>query len=643
MLLNLFQFSIHFLSRVRSDIINYLKMKDPQVTIGSFDRTNLFYGVKFFKRPRLFMNELVLDISKYLASGGSTIVYCRTIKAVEQISKSLKEAGISAGIYHAQMDKESRAESHRLFIRDEVQVMVATVAFGMGIDKPNVRQVIHYGCPKSLESYYQESGRCGRDGIASVCWLYYTRSDFAKAELYCGESPTENKRTAIMESLMAAQRYCSIATCRRNFLLGYLGEKSQSEKCGNCDNCIDSKKEHDMSKEAFLLLACIQSCRGKWGLNMPVDILRGSRAKKMMRYDQFDKLPLYGLGREYSSNWWKALASQLISNGYLTENIRDFYRTIGAKGEKFLNSARQDCQPPLVLPMTSEMTGENEDASALSESGKMDNLATLKSGLSEAEEKLFQLLLEERMKLARSARTAPYAICGDQTVQRIALTRPSTKARLANIDGVNQHLLKMHGDLILEAVKRLSQQVSLSLDGEYREPNKRRPLAPEKFEAWKMWHEHGLSVQKIANFPGRSAPIKETTVSGYIVDAAQEGYEIDWTKFCDEIGFTCQIFSDIQSAVTKVGSAEKLKPIKSELPEEINYAHIKTFLVMQSCGMSPKGLDKKTDKPRTGASSLCWNKWYMTVRTKLHCFMNEHIFSKITHLKNRRDYLNSRK
>ncbi|TYK27040.1 ATP-dependent DNA helicase RecQ-like [Cucumis melo var. makuwa] len=192
--------------KVRSDIINYLKMKDPQVTIGSFDRTNLFYGVKFFKRPRLFMNELVLDISKYLASGGSTIVYCRTIKAVEQISKSLKEAGISAGIYHAQMDKESRAESHRLFIRDEVQVMVATVAFGMGIDKPNVRQVIHYGCPKSLESYYQESGRCGRDGIASVCWLYYTRSDFAKAELYCGESPTENKRTAIMESLMAAQR-----------------------------------------------------------------------------------------------------------------------------------------------------------------------------------------------------------------------------------------------------------------------------------------------------------------------------------------------------------------------------------------------------------------------------------------------------
>ncbi|KAL0544641.1 hypothetical protein IC582_019759 [Cucumis melo] len=347
--------------KVRSDIINSLKMKDPQVTIGSFDRTNLFYGVRSFDRGPLFMNKLVLDISKYVASGGSTIIYCTTIKDVEQISKALEEAGISAGIYHAQMDKESRAESHRLFIRDEVQVMVATVAFGMGIDKPNVRQVIHYGCPKSLESYYQESGRCGRDGIASVCWLYYTRSDFAKANFYCGESLTENQRTAIMESLMAAQQYCSIATCRRNFLLSYFGEKSESEKCGNCDNCIDSQKERDMSKEAFLLLACIQSCWGTWGLNMYVDILRGSRAKKILNA-QFDMLPLHGLGREYSSNWWKALASQLIFNGYLTENIRDVYRTISisAKGQKFLNSVRQDCLPPLFLPVTSEMIGERK-------------------------------------------------------------------------------------------------------------------------------------------------------------------------------------------------------------------------------------------------------------------------------------------
>nr|CAN79469.1 hypothetical protein VITISV_016935 [Vitis vinifera] len=267
--------------KVRMDIINSLKMRDPNVFIGSFDRKNLFYGVKSFIRNSQFMDEFVGEISKFVASSDSTIIYCTTIKDVEQIYKSLQEAGIKAGIYHGQMANSAREESHRIFIRDEVHVMVATIAFGMGIDKPNIRHVIHYGCPKSLESYYQESGRCGRDGIASVCWLYYNRGDFMKADFYCGEA-TGNQRRAIMDSLVAAQNYCLQTTCRRKFLLEYFGEKFESDKCGNCDNCTISKRECDMSREAFLLIACINSCRGHWGLNMPIDILRGSRVSLYM-------------------------------------------------------------------------------------------------------------------------------------------------------------------------------------------------------------------------------------------------------------------------------------------------------------------------------------------------------------------------
>ncbi|KAL5715685.1 DNA helicase [Ranunculus cassubicifolius] len=159
-------------------------MKDPLITIGSFDRPNLFYGVKSGLPP---IHELVGEISKYLSSAGSTIIYCTTVKDTKQIFKSLQDAGIKTGIYHGQMSSTDREESHRSFIRDELHVMVATVAFGMGVDKPNIRCVIHYGCPKSVESYYQESGRCGRDGLASICWLYYSRSDFVKADFYCGE------------------------------------------------------------------------------------------------------------------------------------------------------------------------------------------------------------------------------------------------------------------------------------------------------------------------------------------------------------------------------------------------------------------------------------------------------------------------
>ncbi|KAK7305580.1 hypothetical protein VNO77_43486 [Canavalia gladiata] len=605
--------------KVQFDIISSLKMNNPYVMVGSFDRPNLFYGVKLFNRGQPFIDELVQEISE-VASGGSTIIYCTTIKDVEQIFKSLGEAGIQAGMYHGQMNGKAREESHRLFVRDELQIMVATIAFGMGIDKPNIRQVIHYGCPKSIESYYQESGRCGRDGIASVCWLYYTRSDFAKGDFYCGEMKTQNQRKAVMESLLAAERYCVLTTCRRKFLLEYFGENFSADRCGNCDNCKVSKKERDMSREAFLLMACIHSCKGKWGLNMPIDVLRGSRAKKILDA-QFDKLPLHGLGKTYPANWWKALGHQLISHGYLKETVSDVYRTISvsSKGEQFLASSRPDYQPPLVLSLTAEMLGEEEDRSAQEE---FKTSVTLESeGFSEPEGQLYQMLLEERLKLARSVGTAPYALCGDQTIKKIALTRPSTKARLANIDGVNQHLVTKYGDHFIQVIQKLSLGLNLSLDGirsmqtnEVRKvspvTNKSKKLTSAKFDAWKMWHEDGLSIQEIANFPGRSAPIKEQTVVEYLLEASQEGLPFEWTRFCEMIGLTQEIISEIQGAISKVGSADKLKPIKNELPEDISYQHIKTYLSMRNCGVSLEGIHSgsnqtgKEDKPVNTASNL---------------------------------------
>ncbi|KAG5512705.1 hypothetical protein RHGRI_038886 [Rhododendron griersonianum] len=610
--------------KVRKDIMNSLKMRDPCVTIGSFDRKNLFYGVKSFSRGALFVDELVGEVSKCVATAGSTIIYCTTIKDVQQIFESLLKAGIKAGMYNGQMGNKAREESHRSFIRDEFDVMVATIAFGMGIDKPNIRYVMHYGCPKSLESYYQESGRCGRDGIASMCWLYYTRGDFGKADFYCGEASSESQRTAIMESFMAAQRYCMLTTCRRKFLLDYFGEKNTPDKCGldftlhlflfeifnlrTCDNCTTSRKESDMSREAFLLISSIRSCGGNWGLNMPIDVLRGSRSKKIINA-QFDKLPLHGLGKELSANWWKALAYQLISHesamcaGYLTETIRDTFKivSVSPKGLQFLSSSKPDDQPMLVLPVTSEMSGDEEHRNKFSEFGEVNGLAPSKyEGLSEAEAQLYNMLLEERMKLARAVGTAPYALCGDQTLKKIALTRPSTKARLANIDGVNQHLLTKYGDRFIQSVKSLSERLNLSLDGTveiqptiakstmHAVPKPDRKITPAKYEAWKMWHEDGLSFQKIANVPSRPAPIKEGTVAGYVIDAALEGYQIDWARLLEEMGLTCEISGHIQTAILKVGSKDKLKPIKDELPEEITYAHIKACLAMQDLGMSPE-------------------------------------------------------
>ncbi|XP_074333763.1 uncharacterized protein LOC141671418 isoform X3 [Apium graveolens] len=230
--------------KVQSDIINSLKLKDPYVAVGSFDRKNLFYGAKASNRGSSSVFELVEEILRCVANSGSIIIYCTSIKDVEQISKSLLETGVESAIYHGQMASKAREESHRSFIRDEIRIMVATIAFGMRIDKPDIRHVIHYGCPKSLESYYQESGRCGRDGIASNCWLYY-RSDFAKADFYCREARSESQRKAIMASFIAAQQYCMLRTCRRKYLLEYFGEICAYENCGYCDNCTIPKKEID--------------------------------------------------------------------------------------------------------------------------------------------------------------------------------------------------------------------------------------------------------------------------------------------------------------------------------------------------------------------------------------------------------------
>ncbi|RAL42287.1 hypothetical protein DM860_012070 [Cuscuta australis] len=586
--------------RVRSDIINSLEMKDPHVAIGSFDRKNIFYGVKSFTHGSLFVNELVEEAFKYAEDASSTIIYCTTIKDTEELFKYLIGAGVRAGMYHGQMSNKAREEAHRSFIRDEIYVMVATVAFGMGIDKPNVRNVIHYGCPKSLESYYQESGRCGRDGIPSICWLYYTRSDFAKADYYCREASSADQRSAIMESFIAAQHYCLSTTCRRKHLLEYFGETCAYDDCRNCDNCTSPKKENDMSREAFLLMACIQSCCGRWGLNLPVDVLRGSRSKKVLEA-QFDKIPFHGLGKEFPANWWKDLAEQLISRGYLFETYEDVYKfvSVSPKGSNFLRSCNPDYQPPLLLPMSSEMTVDGGGTDTSTENRGSHGLTTEFEGLSQAEVQLYKMLLEERKKVARANGTAPYAICGDVTLKRISLTRPSTKARLANIDGVNQHFMKTYGDHFLQSVKQLSEGLDLTLDGEKCSQNVQpsvstnrivtlpgnKKLTLAKYEAWKMWQEDGRSLQEVANFPGRAAPVKEQTILEYILEAAREGFPVSWSRIFDEIVLTREIFSMIAAAVSKVGK-EKMKPIKTELPEEVSYPQIKAYLVMQELGVS---------------------------------------------------------
>ncbi|KAG0610627.1 hypothetical protein M758_7G079400 [Ceratodon purpureus] len=594
--------------KVRADIVKSLKLQNAFTAVSSFDRPNIFYGVKGLSRTTAFKEELAREILTDVEKRGSTIIYCTTIKDVEEVVEALQKAGADARPYHAKMTNKLRTETHRAFSTDELQIVVATVAFGMGIDKPDIRRVIHYGCPKSLEAYYQESGRCGRDGLPSQCWLYYTRGDFAKADFYTAGSTTAARKEAVMQAYMAAQKYCGTVECRRSTLLKYFGEISATENCGNCDNCVrpEGVQYRNFSEEAHLLMTAIKACGGRFGLGVPIDVLRGSMAKKVVSYG-FEKSPVHGLGRGKSANWWKSLADQLLVLGYLKEVVRDTFRLISVadKGDQYLWSAtNMGVASALMLPLSQEMAQEeSRQTEALpqpsSKDPSMDTHLQLE-GFSEVERKFYHLLIEMRADIARRNSTAPYAILDEKTLQKIARLRPSSEARLRNIDGVNQWLVSCHGEEILNAIKKHTEELSLSLDN-YGIPSQPSTLprskaegsskgdatkiSSAKEEAWKMWQEQGLSFFAIANLPERPKPIKEDTVMDYLCDCIKAGYEVDWSRFCAEVGYTKKAALEIRAAVERAGSTEFLKPIKEQAPEHITYREIKIYLTQEERGL----------------------------------------------------------
>eukprot|EP00250_Pteridium_aquilinum_P034051 c6940_g1_i1 orf=115-2973(+) len=611
--------------RVRNDIKKSLDLKNVFEVVSTFDRPNLFYGVKFINRTNAFREELAHEVMKDCQSGGSTIIYCTTIKDVEEVSQALAQSGVEACSYHGQMNQRLREAAHRAFAHDELQIIVATVAFGMGIDKPDIRRVIHYGCPKSLESYYQESGRCGRDGLPSSCWLYWTRSDFVKGDFYTAESQSEARRKVVLDVYQAAERYCKASTCRRKFILEYFGEMVASHNCGNCDNCTRSSNVHkrDMSEEAHLLLSAVNLCGGRFGINMPIDVLRGSRVKKVLE-NKFDELPLYGLGSSKTSNWWKSLGDELLADGYLMETRRDIYRfiSVGAVGKKFLQAGSTQRLPLMITPnqeMLEEESkkGSGADNTVVSSDKQETTLNFLMQSMSELEIKLFKSLLKERANLAKTNFTAPYAICSELTLQNLAKYRPSSKPRLLNVDGVNQWLVGKHGDEILKTIKKVSAELGLPLDNaekyqieSQRVPKSTKPCqeseikaTPAKVEAWRMWQESGMRISQIANLPDRPRPIKDDTVADYIMDCYRLGYELDWERFCTETGFSKEIVTEVQAGVERAGARDKLKPIKEQVPEHVSYLHIKIFLMME---------DLKLLHPNTASTDMGdysnWNK-----------------------------------
>lgn len=419
--------------QTREDIVHVLALHEAQQFATSFDRPNIRYSVLEKHQPRR-------QLLRFLAGQGdsSGIIYALSRKRVEEIAAFLCEHGFSAAAYHAGLSADLRKSVQDQFIRDDLPIVVATVAFGMGIDKPNVRFVVHYDLPRHMEGYYQETGRAGRDSLPAEALLLFGIQDVATARYHLEQSGNENQRRIDAHKLNSMVGFAESLTCRRRVLLGYLGEQLETD-CGNCDICLDPPERYDATEAARKVLSCVYRVRQGFGIKHVVDVLRGADNERIRKFNH-EHLTTYGIGMEYSHAEWVSLVRQLIHRGYLIQDIAAF--SVLRLTSQARHLLRNEGTLELARPRIQAKKVKHKRSAAAVELGE-DDL------------RLFEALRELRKQQAVEQGVPPYVIFGDATLVEMSRTRPSNDAEFLQISGVGQVKLERHGATFLEAIARV--------------------------------------------------------------------------------------------------------------------------------------------------------------------------------------------
>ena len=424
--------------RVRGDIVERLRLREPETFVGSFNRANLFYRV----RPKAGALDQVLD---FLAErpDDSGIVYCLSRKSAETLAEKLTASGIPARAYHAGLGPDDRAANQEAFLRDEVRVICATIAFGMGINKPNVRFVLHYDLPKNLESYYQETGRAGRDGLPSECLLLYSRGDILKQKRMIEEKPGEEEQRVALRQLNVLAEFAESGDCRRRGLLAYFGETFAEENCGGCDNCTSPPEEIDVTVPAQKFLSCVVRVKKAsgytFGLNHVVDVLLGSKAKGIVERGH-NTLPTHGIGRELAADEWKQLANDLIRMGYASRS-EDKFATVDITGEG-LEALRER----RVIRVRRAPTGKAAAKTARTKRRKVE-------GEFAYDDALFDVLRKLRREIADAKDVPAYVIFSDVSLRHMARYYPDSDLAFEATPGVGRKKAVEFGRRFLGAIR----------------------------------------------------------------------------------------------------------------------------------------------------------------------------------------------
>jgi ATP-dependent DNA helicase RecQ len=413
----------------RADIVSVLGLQAAQHFVTSFDRPNIRYTVLEKHRAQ---SQLCRFLGKRENESG--IVYALSRRRVEEIAAYLRGEGYSAEPYHAGLSAGMRKDVQERFLRDDVLIVVATVAFGMGIDKPNVRFVVHYDLPRHMEGYYQETGRAGRDGLPAEALLLFGLQDVATARYQLENNANETQRRIESHKLNSMVAFAEGQTCRRRVLLGYLGEKRETD-CGNCDTCLDPPERFDATVAGRKVLSCVYRVGQRFGIKQVVDILRGADTERIRNF-RHDRLSTYGIGAEHSHAEWTSIARQLIHRGYLTQDIANY--SVLKLAPPALRLLREEESLELARPRTREKPKKKAPRSAVE--------------LGEDDLRLFESLRAVRKRLAEEQGVPPYVIFGDASLVEMCRERPSSEEEFLNITGVGQVKLERHGDTFLEAI-----------------------------------------------------------------------------------------------------------------------------------------------------------------------------------------------
>ncbi|MSQ25284.1 MAG: DNA helicase RecQ [Dehalococcoidia bacterium] len=541
--------------RVRDDIVKILGLRNPHRYVASFNRPNLTYRVLAKSKP---LDQTLALIRRHPHEHG--IVYCASRTATERVAEHLNNAGITAKPYHAGLTSQQRTEHQDLFLRDEVQVICATIAFGMGINKSNIRFVLHYDLPKSIEGYYQETGRAGRDGLPSECALLFNPGDVVKQKQFINEKPDAKEREIAGAQLQQMVHYAESAACRRGELLRYFGETFAAIPCNGCDNCLSPRATYDGTKEAQKFLSCALRIRQKGGFSVGmthiVEVLTGADTERIRKW-RHNELSTYAIGKDHSRPEWSAIGRELVRLGYLRLTESEFsVLEVTESG----NSALRDRSPILLTTSPTAPQQKGEQASVPAH-----------------DDALFARLRQLRKTLADQRGVPAYIVFSDAALRQMAQAYPETKQQFSRISSVGAKKLEEFGAVFLN-------EIVLHLQASPRQTfppsvqahptaNRKGNLSNTVMETLRLF-QAGHPIEQIAAQRG----LAQTTIYGHLADAIEHGASLDPNQF-----WTAAQRQRIADAFTQSGPGN-LTGAKELAGDDISFGLLRIYRAFQRAG-----------------------------------------------------------